>query len=150
MRDYKSIFEKVDWSIILLYLILVFVGWINIYAAVYNEEHHSIFDVTQRYGRQLMWIGLALIIAFVILLMDSQFFTSFAIPIYAIVLLSLVGVLIFGVKINGATSWFKFGSIKIQPSEFAKFATSLALAKYLSALNINMKDIKTKVMAADR
>ncbi len=148
MRGYKNILGKVDWSVILLYLILVFVGWINIYAAVYNEEHHSIFDVSQRYGKQLMWIGLALIIAFVILLVDSQFFTSFAIPIYGFVLLSLVGVLLLGVKINGATSWFQFGSVKIQPSEFAKFATSLALAKYLSALNINMKDVKTKVMAA--
>ncbi len=125
MRGYKNILGKVDWSVILLYLILVFVGWINIYAAVYNEEHHSIFDVSQRYGKQLMWIGLALIIAFVILLVDSQFFTSFAIPIYGFVLLSLVGVLLLGVKINGATSWFQFGSVKIQPSEFAKFATKL-------------------------
>ena len=148
MRNYKRIFASIDWSIILLYIVLVFVGWINIYAAVYDEEHHSIFDITQRYGKQLMWIGLALIIAFVILLIDSQFFTSFAIPIYGVVLLSLVGVLLLGVKINGATSWFQFGSIKIQPSEFAKFATSLALAKYLSALNIYMKDVKTKVMAA--
>jgi len=148
VRNYKSIFTNVDWFTILLYLILVFVGWINIYAAVYNEEHYSIFDVTQRYGKQLMWIGLALLIAFVILLVDSQFFTSFAIPIYGVVLLSLVGVLFLGVKINGATSWFQFGSIKIQPSEFAKFAASLALAKYLSAINIKMKDIKTKVMAA--
>ena len=97
MRNYKSIFSNVDWSIILLYLVLVFVGWINIYAAVYNEEHYSIFDVTQRYGKQLMWIGLALLIAFVILLVDSQFFTSFAIPIYGVVLLSLVGVLFLGV-----------------------------------------------------
>jgi len=148
VRDYKSIFSNIDWTIILLYLSLVFIGWINIYAAVYNEDHHSIFDITQRYGKQLMWIGLALLIAFAILLMDSQFFTAFAIPIYGLVLLSLLGVLVFGVKINGATSWFQFGSIKIQPSEFAKFATSLALAKYLSAIDINMKDIKTKVMAA--
>jgi rod shape determining protein RodA len=148
MRSYKSILGKIDWPIILLYLILVFVGWINIYAAVYNEEHHSIFDITQRYGKQLMWIVLALVIAFLILLMDSHFFTSFAIPIYGLVLLALIGVLIFGVETNGARSWFRLGSFKLQPSEFAKFATSLALAKYLSALNINMKDVKTKVMAA--
>ena len=148
MRGYKNILAKLDWVTILFYLILVFVGWINIYAAVYNEDHHSIFDITQRYGKQLMWIGLALVVAFVILLVDSQFYTSFAIQIYGVVLLSLVGVLLLGVKINGATSWFQFGSVKIQPSEFAKFATSLALAKYLSALNINMKDIKTKVIAA--
>ena len=148
MRDYKNILGKIDWPIILLYLILIFVGWVNIYAAVYNEEHHSIFDISQRYGKQLMWIGLALVIAFAILLMDSQFFTSFAIPIYGLVLIALIGVLIFGVETNGARSWFRLGGFKLQPSEFAKFATSLALAKYLSALSINMKDIKTKVVAA--
>jgi rod shape determining protein RodA len=148
MRGYKNILGKVDWVIILLYLVLVLVGWINIYAAVYNEEHHSIFDISQRYGKQLMWIVFALIIAYIILLVDSQFYTSFAIPIYVIVMVALVGVLLFGVETNGARSWFRLGSFKLQPSEFAKFATSLALAKYLSALNINMKDIKTKVMAA--
>ena len=82
MRDYKSIFSNIDWTIILLYLSLVFIGWINIYAAVYNEDHHSIFDITQRYGKQLMWIGLALLIAFAILLMDSQFFTAFAFQLW--------------------------------------------------------------------
>jgi rod shape determining protein RodA len=148
VRNYKNIFSNIDWVVISIYLLLVFIGWVNIYAAVYNEEHHSIFDVTQRYGKQLIWIVLALIVAFVILLIESQFFTSFAIPIYIIVLLSLVGVLLFGVEINGATSWFKFGSVKIQPSEFAKFATALALAKYLSALDIKMKNIKTKVIAS--
>lgn len=147
MRRYGSIFANVDWVIILLYLALVFIGWINIYAAVYNEEHHSILDISQRYGKQLMWIALALVLAFVILILEGQFFTSFAFPIYGIILVSLVGVLLFGVEVNGATSWFQMGSFKIQPSEFAKFATVLALAKYLSALNINMKDIKTKLVA---
>jgi rod shape determining protein RodA len=147
VRNYKNIFSNIDWVVLLVYLILVFIGWINIYAAVYNEEHHSIFDISQRYGKQLIWIIFALIIGFVILLVESQFFTSFAIPIYGLVLLSLIGVLLFGVKINGATSWFQFGSVKIQPSEFAKFATALALAKYLSSLDIRMKNIKTKVIA---
>ncbi|MGB0887592.1 MAG: rod shape-determining protein RodA, partial [Vicingaceae bacterium] len=148
MRGYKNILSKVDWPIIGLYLVLIFVGWINIYAAVYNEEHHSIFDITQRYGKQLMWIAFALIIAYIILLVDSQFFTSFAMPIFAVVMVALVGVLLFGVETNGARSWFRLGGFKLQPSEFAKFATSLALAKYLSTLHINMKDIKTKLMAA--
>ena len=148
MRNYKSIFGNVDWVIIFIYLFLVFVGWINIYAAVYNEEHHSIFDISQRYGKQLMWIGFALILAFIILLFDGQFFTSFAIPIYGVVLISLLAVLVFGVKINGATSWFQIGSFRLQPSEFAKFATVLALAKYLSILNIKMENIKTKLIAS--
>lgn len=147
MRRYGNIFANVDWVSILLYLALVFIGWINIYAAVYNEDHHSIMDVSQRYGKQLIWIGFALILALMILMVEGQFFTSFAFPIYGVIMLSLIAVLLIGVTTNGATSWFEIGDFKIQPSEFAKFATILALAKYLSMLSINMKDIKTKVVA---
>lgn len=147
MRGRNNILAHVDKVSILLYLILVIIGWVNIYAAVYNEEHQSIFDMTQRYGKQLMWIGAALILAFVILLFDSHFFTSFAYPIYGVVALMLIGVLLFGAEIKGARSWFKIGSFALQPSEFAKFATGLVLAKYLSGLNIRMKDFKTKVVA---
>jgi rod shape determining protein RodA len=148
MRNQRNIFANVDWPTILIYLVLVFIGWINIYAAVYNEEHHSIFDISQRYGKQLLWIGLALVVAFIILLFEGQFFTSFAYPIYGVVLLMLIAVLLVGSDIKGARSWFKIGSFAIQPSEFAKFATGLALAKYLSTLNIKMQDIKTKVIAS--
>jgi len=148
MRNQRNIFANVDWATILIYLALVLIGWISIYAAVYNEEHHSIFDISQRYGKQLMWIGFALILAIIILLLEGQFFTSFAYPIYGVVILLLIGVLLFGAEIKGARSWFKIGSFALQPSEFAKFATGLALAKYLSALNINMQDLKTKVIAS--
>lgn len=148
MRNQRNIFANVDWATILIYLVLVFIGWVNIYAAVYNEEHHSIFDISQRYGKQLLWIGLALVVAFIILLFEGQFFTTFAYPIYGVVLLMLIAVLLVGSDIKGARSWFKIGSFAIQPSEFAKFATGLALAKYLSTLNIKMQDIKTKVIAS--
>jgi rod shape determining protein RodA len=148
MRNQRNIFANIDWVTVLIYLVLVFIGWINIYAAVYNEEHHSIFDISQRYGKQLLWIGLALVVAFVILLFEGQFFTSFAYPIYGTILLLLIAVLLVGSDIKGARSWFKIGSFAIQPSEFAKFATGLALAKYLSTLNIKMQDIKTKVIAS--
>lgn len=148
MRNQRSIFANVDWVTILIYLALVLIGWISIYAAVYNEEHHSIFDISQRYGKQLMWIGFALVLAIIILLFEGQFFTSFAYPIYGTVILLLIGVLLFGAEIKGARSWFKIGGFALQPSEFAKFATGLALAKYLSTLNINMQDLKTKVIAS--
>lgn len=148
MRNYRNIFSKLDWAVVLMYLALVFIGWINIYAAVYNDEHHSIFDISQRYGKQLLWIGLALILAVVILLFEGQFFTSFAFPVYGVVLLLLVGVLLFGADIKGARSWFKIGGFAFQPSEFAKFATGLALAKYLSALNIKMEKLKTKLITS--
>lgn len=148
MRNQRNIFANIDWPTVLVYLVLIFIGWVNIYAAVYNEDHHSIFDVTQRYGKQLMWIGLSLVLAVIILLFEGQFFTSFAIPIYIGMMLLLVGVLIFGADIKGARSWFKIGSLTIQPSEFAKFATALALSKYLSTLNIKIEDFKTKVISA--
>lgn len=148
MRRYGNIFANVDWVTIIIYLVLVLIGWVSIYAAVYNEEYQSILDLSQRYGKQLMWIGFALVLAIIILMLEGQFFTSFALPIYIGVMLLLVGVLIFGSEIKGATSWFKIGSFALQPSEFAKFATGLALAKYLSTLNIRMQDFKTKVIAA--
>lgn len=147
MRNPRNIFTNIDWVTVLIYVVLIFIGWINIYAAVYNEEHHSIFDISQRYGKQLLWIGLAIVIGIVILMFEGQFFTTFAMPIYIGVMLLLVGVLIFGADIKGARSWFKIGSFAIQPSEFAKFATALALAKYLSTLNIKIEDFKTKLMA---
>lgn len=148
MRNKQGIFERIDWTTVSLYLILVFIGWLNIYAAIYNEEHQSIFDMTQRYGKQLIWIGAALVLAISILLIDFRFFNSFGYVIYALTALTLLGVLIFGVEVKGAKSWFSLGGIAIQPSEFAKFATGLALAKYLSTMNIKIQDMKTKFIAA--
>jgi len=147
MRSSRNIFSNVDKLTLLFYVLLVFIGWISIYAAVYNEEHHSIFDISQRYGLQLVWIAAAILIALVILLLEGTFFTTFAYPIFIIVMLTLVAVLLFGAEVNGSKSWFKIGGFQLQPSEFAKFATVLALSKYLSTLNIKMKDIKTKVIA---
>jgi len=148
MRNQKSIFANIDNVTVILYVILVFIGWISIYAAVYNEEHQSIFDISERYGMQLLWIAAAFVIAIIILMFDGQFFPTFAYPIFVALLLTLVGVLLFGAEVKGSKSWFKIGSFALQPSEFGKFATALALAKYLSGLNIKMQDLKTKVIAS--
>jgi rod shape determining protein RodA len=148
MRNQKNIFANIDNITVILYVVLVFIGWISIYAAVYNEEHHSIFDISQRYGMQLLWIAAAFVIAFIILLIDAQFYTAFAYPIFIGLLLTLIGVLLFGAEVKGSKSWFKIGSFALQPSEFGKFATALALAKYLSTMNIKMQDFKTKVIAS--
>jgi rod shape determining protein RodA len=123
-------------------------GWVNIYAAVYNEEHQSILDITQRYGKQLIWIGLSLFVALVIMLFDGKFFTTFAIPIYVINILLLLLVLALAREVAGARSWFEIGSFKFQPAEFAKAATALALARYLSMPNTRLETLKTKMMAA--
>lgn len=145
MRNRQGIFERIDWAVVMLYLLLVLIGWLNIYAAVYNEEYKSIFDISQRYGKQLLWIGAAMVIAITVLLIDFRFFSSFGYVLYALMMTLLLGVLIFGTEVKGARSWFTFGSIAIQPSEFAKFATGLALAKYLSGINVKIGDMRTKL-----
>lgn len=142
VRTRKGIFYNIDWITIILYLALVLFGWINIYASVYNEDHQSIFDVTQRYGKQMLWIILALLLAMVILMIDAKFFSTFSYIIYGISILSLIAVLLVGAKISGSRSWFQIGSFAIQPSEFAKFAACLALAKYLSSNHINLSKFK--------
>ena len=147
MRRKKSFIESIDWGLAGLYVVLVLLGWANIYAAVYNEEHNSVFDFSQRYGKQMVWILAAFVIGFVVLMTDRQFFLSFSFPIYIAMLLLLVGVLIFGREIAGSRSWFDMGGIRFQPSEFAKFATCMAVAKYLSFLNIKIRDLRTKVFS---
>ncbi|NBG64734.1 rod shape-determining protein RodA [Acidiluteibacter ferrifornacis] len=147
MRNSPSIFNNIDWFSILLYLILVFAGWLNIYAAVYNEEFKSIFDASQQYGKQLIWIGTSVGLVIILLFIDERFFNTFAYVIYGIIISLLVLVIVIGAETKGATSWFEVGGFKIQPSEFAKFATSLAVAKYLSTMNVKMSDLKTKAIA---
>ncbi len=130
-----------------MYLLFVLMGWMNIYAAVYNEEHKNIFDMTQNYGRQMLWIGTSLFLAVAILVIDGKFFAAFSYPIYLFVLFLLLIVLVIARDVQGARSWVEIGQFKLQPSEFAKFATNMALAKYLSTLNIRMEDLRTKITA---
>jgi len=148
MRERQGILQNIDWLTVMLFLALAIIGWINIYAAVYNEEHSSIFDFSQRYGKQLIWIFAAIGIAFVIVAIDASFFNTFAYLIYGISILSLLAVLLVGTEIAGSKSWFQFGGIAIQPAEFAKFATSLALAKYLSTFNVSLIRTRTKIVAS--
>lgn len=122
---------------------MVLFGWISIYSAVYDEQHQSILDISQRYGKQLIWIVLALIVGIIILIIDSNFFSTFAYLFYGLAVLSLLGVLAVGTTVAGSKSWFQIGSFAIQPSEFAKFATCLALAKYLSTRNVNLTKLKS-------
>lgn len=138
MRARKGTFYNIDWITIFIYLILVIIGWVNIYSAVYDESHSSIVDMSQRYGKQLMFIIAALMLAFIILLVDVKLFSAFSFVIYIITILFLLSVLVIGTKIAGAKSWFQLGGFGLQPAEFAKFATALVLAKYLSGLNVNL------------
>lgn len=130
---------RVDYPTILLYAALVFWGWISIYAAVYNEEHTSIFDISQKYGKQLMFMGGAVVLITGILLTNVRIWTNLAPIWYGVIIVLLIAVLIVGKKVGGARSWFALGSFSLQPSELAKFATALMLGYYLSFQRNNVK-----------
>ena len=135
-RNSNNIFYGVDRLTVIVYILLVIMGWLNIYAAVYDEEHQNIFDTAQKYGKQLIWISGAAIIAFSILLIDANFYTAFSYFFYGILILANILVVFFGREIKGSRSWFGVGGFGIQPAEFMKFAANLALAKFLSNQNI--------------
>lgn len=124
---------------------MVISGWINIYSAIYNEEFNSIFDISQRYGKQLMWIGFSVVLAFFILQIDSKFFVTFGYLIYVFFILLLVVVLLIGKEVNGARSWFVVGSFAFQPAEFAKLGTSLAVAKLVSSHDFNIHNFRKQL-----
>ena len=128
MNRQSELLKNIDWLSIFLYTLLVFMGWLNIYAAVYDESHSNILDIDLKYGKQLLWIGAAFVLGIFILLTDSKFFTAFSFVIYGLT----VGLLVSGVESHGARSWFEIGGIRIQPAEFGKFATCLAIANVMS------------------
>lgn len=149
MNERNSIIGKIDWLTVFLYLALVIIGWFSIFSAKYDEMHPSIFDLSQVYGKQLIWIGASLLIGFIILLIDAKFFNAFSMWIYVAVLFSLFAVLVYGKATKGATSWIDLGAgIKFQPSEFAKMATALALAGYLDRLDVDLQKRKDQIVSA--
>jgi rod shape determining protein RodA len=140
--------KNIDWVIVGLYVALITAGWVNIYAANYQPDHPSIFDMSMEYGKQFRWIIGAGIIIFIILMLDSGFIINISIPVYVITVLLLLAVLIFGKEVNGAKSWFGFGSFGIQPSEFAKVGVAMALARYISEPTTHFYDLNAKLTAS--
>lgn len=143
----KKIFYNIDRITMGLYLILVLIGWINIYAAVYDESHRNIFDISRNYGKQLIWIISAIVIAISILMIDAKFFANFCYILHGFTLFLLISVLFLGRKVGGNLSWFEIGSFRLQPAEFAKFTTALVLARYLGTTNIRIQNMKTKLIS---
>jgi rod shape determining protein RodA len=133
---------KLDWITIILFLLLVFFGWLNIMSASASGEITSLLNFSEPYGKQLIFILLTFGLIILILSVEAKFYERFASIIYFVSLLSLIGLFIFGKNVNGATSWYAIGSMTIQPSEFAKAATALAIAKYISDLQTNIKEFK--------
>ncbi len=147
MSKRDNFWGQIDWITVFLFLALVVYGWMSIYSASETSLSAPIFDFSKRYGKQLLWIGMGLFLAFIILLIDAKFFSSFAYIFYFLVMLSLIAVLVFGKTVAGSRSWFQISGFALQPAEFAKFATALALAKYLSKLQTDMHRLKTKMIA---
>jgi len=147
LRQEASIVNKIDWSVVAIYFILVLIGWLNIFAAVYDEElEMSIFDLSLNSGKQLIWIGTSVLIIIVIMTIDFRFYDSFAYIIYGTIVFLLIFVLVAGVEVAGSRSWFSIGGFRLQPSEFAKFATALALAKYMSKVGYKMNNLTDLVI----
>ena len=143
----KTIIGKIDIWLLVIYLALVTIGLLSVYAAAFNADHPHIWDFSQNNGKQLVFIGVSLLVGFVVLLIDAKAFNALAYVIYGLSLLSLLLVLAIGSKISGSTSWIQLGPISFQPSEFAKFGTALALAHYLGKLDTDLTKFKTKLTA---
>ncbi|MEM7102265.1 MAG: rod shape-determining protein RodA [Bacteroidota bacterium] len=140
--------REIDWLTIFLYFGLVVTGWLMIYSVSYTEDQQGLIDFGRRHGSQLIWMGASVIAAMFVLIVDNKFYRTFAFPIYFSIILLLVAVLLFGQEIAGSRSWFNIGGFfKFQPSEFAKFATCLGLANYLSGYNVSLQNNKSRFYA---
>ncbi|WP_395061540.1 rod shape-determining protein RodA [Flavobacterium sp.] len=148
MRN-QSVTNNLDWISVVIFIALVVMGWLNIYSSSLSTvtEETSIFDINQIYGKQFLFILLTIPIIFIVLSVEAKFYEKYSIIIFAVSLLSLAGLFIFGKTIAGQRCWYGFGSFTLQPSEFAKAATSLAIAKYLSDVQVNLKDVNRQIQA---
>lgn len=145
----QSVTNNLDWISIGIYIVLVILGWLNIYSSSLSSVagETSIFDFSQIYGKQFMFIILSVPLIFVVLSVDGKFYEKFSSVIYVIGLLSLAGLFVFGTEKKGQVNWYSFGGFGLQPSEFVKTATALALAKYLSDVQVNLKDMNRQIQA---
>ena len=144
IRD--SIRSNVDRPLVIIYLLLLFAGWANIYSAAYNPDHPNLFDTKMEYGNQSVWIVVCLVLGSALLMVRGDFIKDMALPVYGVVLLLLALVPVLGKEVGGNTNWLQIGPIRIQPSEFAKFATALVLTRYLSGLK-SFSGFRTRMVA---
>ncbi|MFC6875748.1 rod shape-determining protein RodA [Flavobacterium myungsuense] len=144
----QSVTNNLDWVSVVIYITLVVMGWLNIYSSSLSLSNDNyIFDLSQFYGKQLLSIVLTIPLIFMVLSVDGKFYEKYSTIIFGVALLSLAGLFVFGKTIKGQANWYSFGSFGLQPSEFAKAATALAIAKYLSDTQVNLKDINKQIQA---
>lgn len=143
MKRQDSILINLDWLTILVFFLMMVLGWFNIYAAVFDEEsQQNMFDLSLNSGKQLLYIVSTILLIIIIMSVDFKFYNSFAYIIYGFIIVLLISVLLFGKEVAGAKSWFDLGPFRFQPSEFSKFATALAVAKYLDNPSVKLTKIK--------
>lgn len=143
----QSLFANIDWILVAIYFLLVFIGWINIYAATYTPTSEGIFDFDRNSGKQFLWIMTSMAIALIILLIDAKFYTTFTWIFYGISTILILLVIFIGTEVSGAKSWIGVGNMGIQPSEFAKITVAMALAKYIGESNRNMEQLKVQFVS---
>jgi rod shape determining protein RodA len=143
----QKVTNNIDWISILLYFLLIGMGWMNIYSASLPNVETSIFDISQVSGKQIMFIFTTIPIIIVVLAMDAKIYEKGALIFYGLGLILLAGLFVFGSSHKGQTNWYSFGGFSMQPSEFVKIATSLLLAKFLSDVQINLKNFNHQLIA---
>ena len=146
MRKSDSLAGNFDWALFIVYCILIVMGIATVYSTAYNEEHPHLLDISQKYGKQIMWVGISLFLGLLVFLIDSDIYQKFSIPIYLFTL-SLLIIVLFMPAVNGAHAWLGIGSMGIQPAEFAKIGTAILLARFLSTLNLKQQNIQTVLIA---
>ena len=146
MRKNDSLITNLDWPLFISFITLIIFGMATIYSVAFNEDHPAIFAFSEKYGKQLLWLGISFFVGLLIFLIDADIYRKIAVPVYVITLFLLV-IVLFMPPINGARAWLGVGSMGVQPAEFAKIATALLLAKYISELVVKLQTTKTVLLA---
>lgn len=146
MRNSDSLLRHIDWGLLLIVLVMMGLGVVNIYSAAYNPDHPNIFEFSEKYGKQIMWVGVSIFLGFLVFLIDSDIYRKFAIPIYAFCFALLI-IVLFTPPINGARAWLGIGSMGIQPAEFMKIGAAIALSRYIATVNVRNQNVQTVLVS---
>ena len=146
MRQNESLVANVDWALFSVYMILLVLGIATVYSTAYNHNHPFLFDFTQKYGKQVLWLLVSLLLGLMVFLIDSDIYRKFCVPIYLFTMALLV-IVLFMPAVHGARAWLGIGSLGVQPAEFAKIGTGLLLARYISNVNLKQQTVQTTLNA---
>ena len=145
MRN-ESFSKTIDWGLLSVFLLMILIGVANVYSAAFDPKSPELFDFSQKYGKQIMWVGISLFLGLLVFLIEASIYRKFAIPIY-LACLALLIVVLFMPSVNGARAWIGIGSLGIQPAEFAKIGTAIALSSYINSINVKQQSVNTVIVA---